>query len=481
MSRKWSKYQKKIFAFVESGEGNAVIEAVAGSGKTTTIVEGMSRIPAGKSSIFLAFNKSIAEELKKRGVNAKTFHSLCYSPVTRARNVRTVNDQKIRGLIDQLLGDSAWKYGAFLQRLVGLGKNCGIDALLPDTAEVWAQIIDHHDLELDHDDASEAFAIGFASQVLSMSNMVHDVDFDDLLYLAVKDGITLPKFDFVFVDEAQDTNAIQRAILKKILNKGARLVAVGDPAQAIYGFRGSDNNALDYILRDFGGIKLPLTVSYRCPTSVVAHAQQWVSHIEAAPNAPAGKVESKGLDWDAKDFVASDIVVCRTTQPLVSLAYEMMSKRIPVKILGRDIGRGLVALINKMKAKGVPALIEKLEAYTAREMERAIAKGKEGKADQISDKTSCVMFLIKTLDENNRTIPELIRVIENLFGDKANVTMLSTIHKAKGLEADRVYWLNSSACPSKWARQDWQRQQEMNLCYVATTRAKQELILIERE
>ena len=74
---------------------------------------------------------------------------------------------------------------------------------------------------------------------------------------------------------------------------------------------------------------------------------------------------------------------------------------------------------------------------------------------------------------------DLIRTIERLFEDKRGVTTLATIHKAKGLEANTVYWLNSSQCPSKYARQDWQKQQEANLCYVAATRAKRELVLIE--
>ena len=72
--------------------------------------------------------------------------------------------------------------------------------------------------------------------------------------------------------------------------------------------------------------------------------------------------------------------------------------------------------------------------------------------------------------------PNLFRA---LFAEGAGKVTLATIHKAKGLEAKRVFWLNSSDCPSKWARQEWQVQQEMNLCYVATTRAQEELVLIE--
>jgi superfamily I DNA/RNA helicase len=56
--------------------------------------------------------------------------------------------------------------------------------------------------------------------------------------------------------------------------------------------------------------------------------------------------------------------------------------------------------------------------------------------------------------------------------------MLSTIHKAKGLENDRIFFLCPELIPSKYATQPWQYEQEANLKYVAITRAKQELIYV---
>ena len=56
--------------------------------------------------------------------------------------------------------------------------------------------------------------------------------------------------------------------------------------------------------------------------------------------------------------------------------------------------------------------------------------------------------------------------------------MLSTIHKAKGLENERVFFLLPDIIPSKYATQPWQIEQEMNLKYVATTRAKHTLIKV---
>jgi hypothetical protein len=130
-TRVWSPLQQDIFDFVQSGHGNAIVEAVAGSGKSTTIVEALKRVKG--SSIFLAFNKSIADELKSRGVNARTFHSLTYTPVTQAKGVRAVEANKLRYLCDaKFKGDDMALYGAFACRLVGLARQLGVGCLVPD-------------------------------------------------------------------------------------------------------------------------------------------------------------------------------------------------------------------------------------------------------------------------------------------------------------------------------------------------------------
>ena len=482
MTRTWSNYQQAIFQFIETGTGNAIVEAVAGSGKSTTIIEGLNRIPKGATSIFLAFNKAIADELKEKGVNARTFHSLTYSPVTRFKNVRNVEMDKMRKLVQKhFTGDDVIMYGSFCQRLVGLAKQAGVGCLTDDTESNWMAMVDYHDLELESENASISRGVELARKLLQASNAAQEIDFDDMLYLAVKEGLSLPKFDFVFVDEAQDTNMIQRAILRKILKPSTRVIAVGDPAQAIYGFRGADSDSLDLIAREFNCKRLPLTVSYRCPTSVVEYAQRYVSHIEAAPNAPVGAVGDLSHSWTNKVFATNDLVVCRTTAPLISLGYSLLRDRIPARILGREIGNGLKSLINKLNAKGIDNLISKLDAWCEREVEKALAAEKLAKVQQIEDKADAVRCLIDGMPETNRTVPALLQVIDTLFSEGTNVVTLCTIHKAKGLEADNVFWLNASQCPSKWARQDWQKQQEINLCYVAVTRAKRSLTIIEEK
>jgi DNA helicase-2/ATP-dependent DNA helicase PcrA len=433
------------------------------------------------SHIFLAFNKSIATELSARGVNGRTFHSLTFSAVTRFKNTRNVNANKLRDIVNTYDGEVQRNYATFLTKLVGLARQAGIGAgLTPNVASEWMALAEHHDLEPDSDRGTVEAGVELAMELLADSNDSDEVDFDDLLYIAVKDGLTLPKFDFVFVDEAQDTNQIQRALIRKIMKPGTRLVAVGDPAQAIYGFRGADSNSLKLIADEFNCTQMPLTVSYRCPRAVVEHARQWVDHIEAAPGAPEGKVESLS-GWTNKVFAAGDLVVCRTTKPLVSLAYKLIRDRIACHVMGREIGQGLKSLVNRMRAKGLDALVNKLSDWVNREVERAVAKNDPAKAETVRDKFSCIMCIIEGLDEYSQTVPALLSVIDNLFNESNGGVKLSTIHKAKGLEAARVFWLNSSKCPAPWVKQAWQMDQEENLCYVATTRAKSELILIEEE
>lgn len=481
--QQWSKYQNVIFDFAVNATGNALVQAVAGSGKSTTIVEANARVKAqGVNTVLLAFNKAIADQLKAKGVNAKTFHSLTYSAVTRHVGCRDISTDKVKNLLRQhLSGDEFWLYWSFVARLVGLAKQIGIGIMKPNVEASWLEMMAHYDLEPDKESVDLGRALEIASDALHWSNNSPQVDFDDLLYIAVKDGLTLPKYDLVFVDEVQDTNPIQRAIIRKILTTEGRLIAVGDVAQAIYGFRGADSNSMDMIKKEFSCVELPLTVCYRCPTTVVEYASQWVPVIEARDNAPEGVVKNLGREWVLEQFEADDLILCRATKPLVAMAFRLMRVNKAVYIMGREIGQGLKSLIRKMDAKHLDELEERLIKWRDREIEKAVAKLEDTKAEGVHDKADTILFLMNNLKETERTLEALNRGIDFLFEEGAAKIILATIHKSKGLEANRVYWLNRSTCPAKWVRQEWQQRQELNLCYVAATRAKEELYFIEEK
>lgn len=477
-TRVWSPYQEDVFSFVAHGQGNAIVEAVAGSGKSTTIVEAMKL--AGMSSLFLAFNKSIADELKKRGVNARTFHSMTYSPVLRLVGANTVTQNKTQMV---MLNNSTEReymlYRNFVGKMIGLAKQMGVGCLVPDTDDVWLGLAAHHDVQPESEEADIGEGIELCSKVLTLCNQSNTVDFDDMLYLAVLRNVRLQAYDFVFVDEAQDTNAIQRALLHKVLTPSGRMVAVGDPAQAIYGFRGADSSSLANIAREFNAITLPLSISYRCSRAVVEYARKWVGHIEACDGAPEGEVVSLGQDWQPEDIGADDLVVCRKSAPLLSLAYKLARRRIPANIMGKDLGAGLSSIVRKTNAVTIDDLEGKLDTFFRREINKAEVKEDEQKVEALNDRWGMLRVIINNLPENNRTVDALLQEITTLFSPKINGIKLATIHKAKGLEADKVWWLGRDECPAKWAKRDWQKQQEVNLCYVAATRAKTTLVTFE--
>lgn len=198
--------------------------------------------------------------------------------------------------------------------------------------------------------------------------------------------------------------------------------------------------------------------------------------IEPYHNAPDGSVRTLSR-WDSSTIGAADAILCRNTAPLISAAFSLLRNHHPCRVLGRDIGQGLQALVKKMKATNLQDLDLKLDKYAAAKILDLERKGKDSMVASIKDKVEC----IKLFMENCKSVAETVATIDNLFNDKTNVTTLATIHKAKGLEWQNVYILNSWLMPSKYAIQPWQRQQEVNLIYVAITRSKLNLYYIDLE
>jgi ATP-dependent DNA helicase UvrD/PcrA len=489
-----SPLQQVILDWLTTSNGNAIIEARAGTGKTSTLVMLANEIPTSASATFLAFNKSIASELSAKlpsHVSASTFHALAFRAVGRALSSRNngcrvnVDANKCGNIFDALYGRDAIGARSAVLKLVSLMK---ASALLPGDAPdaILDDIIGHFDIEWDDDTIRQQDVCAMARETLAASNDdTLTVDFDDMLYFVVVYGVRLDTFDYVMVDEAQDTNKVQRVILRRLLRPDSRLIAVGDPAQAIYGFRGASHDSMDLIREEFSCTVLPLNVSYRCPSSVITLAQRYVPDIEARPNAPEGTVLYPDT-WKLAQFEPTDLLVCRNTAPLVQVAYRLLAARIPAKIMGREIGKGLTSLITKVAGKRttLDELPAKLLDYQEREVSRAMARKQEGKAQAVADKCEAILALIDSMTpvDRNRGVAGLVAIIDNMFSDNGGtMTTLATVHKAKGLEAPRVFILDPQRMPSKYARQPWQVQQEQNLIYVAITRALDTLVYLNVE
>jgi superfamily I DNA/RNA helicase len=484
----WSPQQAAFIDWAHNGSGSCVLIAVAGSGKTTTFLGAVAGM-AGKTAI-MAYNKKIGDEIARKLVdlgidwkqcNAGTVHSFGFKAIRKFSPNVKVDDKKVRTIFEQNMGTDH-PYGSIIIKLVSLAKQRAVGAIcgLHDYS-AWLDIITHFDLideELDMAGDAVDEIISLAQRTLKASNRSTGViDFDDMVYLPLVHPMRHFQYDNIIVDEAQDTNPARRELVKRLLRPGGRLMAVGDPRQAIYGFTGADNDSLDLIRRDFDAIEMPLTVTYRCPRAIVEFAHQWVSHIEAHESAIDGTVSQ--MAWDAlltAKPTSADAILCRNTKPLVQAAFALLRARIPCKIEGRDVAAQMVKLAQKWKsAKTIDAYEKRLDKFFADQSKKAEGVKLQMLEDMVST-MHVVMDQVKSTGGAHMT--QVVDAVNNLFADNVEgVVTLSTIHKSKGREWKNVYWLNrSSTCPSRYAKQAWEVAQEVNLCYVAATRAMENLI-----
>jgi DNA helicase-2/ATP-dependent DNA helicase PcrA len=492
-----------FFAWVEDpapAHKAAILEAVAGSGKTSTLIQATRRIPLTEKGIYVAFGKRVVDDIKgrlPRHIPASTMHSVGFRTVLAhfGKRVDSKPDtKKTYKLFDEFTrrDPRLVEYGATVAKLVAKAKAFGIVptdvpgtyGLIDDTPESWAELIEHFKIEPpNYDPAKMPTAIEIARNVLRLGLTFdkdhRSIDFDDHLYLVVAYRLPLTRYKWVLVDEAQDISPVQRAMLHTMIAmKTGRLVAVGDPAQAIFGFRGSDADSLNAIAREFNATPFPLSITYRCPTSVVALAQPYVPHLTAAADAPVGDVQTNvplsRLDAVGPDmWRPTDLVICRNNAPLVTLAYRLLKQRVACKVLGRDIGAGVKSLLKKIRAKDLPDLLARAEQYKIEQTAKLLAAGKDAQIEGLEDRVET----LKAFAVEARDLYSMEQAIDDLFAeDVTSMVTLSTVHKAKGAEAPRVIILDPKRMPSKGARQDWEIQQERNILYVAYTRAKETLI-----
>lgn len=467
-----SKYQQAIFNFIQHESGSAIIEAVAGSGKTTTIVNAV-RLFQDQDYIFLAFNKSIAEELKARGVHASTFHALCFAELnSRLAKRPKVESGKVRLLFNNFLSEEERSDYYDLPKLVSLAKNSAFQC--NESNEDWETLIEDHDLAFPNIDR----AIRLADRLLCLSNERLDIiDFDDMLYIPWLKNFSLRNYKTVFIDEAQDTNRLQLLLLQKLVN--GRLIAVGDQAQAIYGFRGAGMNSMTTISSMFSCTKLPLSISYRCPKRVVQEAQQYVPQIEAWEFAQTGTVER--IPWP-DTFPQGSAVICRLNRPLIALAFRLINQGVSIRYLGRDLSKTLKSIVKRLgSGVNIETLLARVEAERDTEIEKTEKKSR-GKVTYIEDLYGSLISILERIPGQEKA-NAANTFIDSIFKDSINASVtLSTVHKAKGSEWPVVFLLDADRyMPHPRAQEGWQLQQEYNMLYVAITRAKSALYYISSE
>ncbi len=373
-------------------------------------------------------------------------------------------------------------------KYVGHCKN----SLLDGTSEDISALADR--FTLNHVDK----ACEYVPQVLKRSidrtyNGALIIDYDDMLWLPHILDLRLDRSDIVMIDEAQDLNPAQHSLVLRAVGNG-RCLVIGDPQQSIYGFRGASLDSMN-VLSDMlsktgrGVVNLPLTLTRRCPKSHVAYVRKLLpeSVIEALPEAPEGTISELCIREFAATAKPNSLALCRNNAPNVSLAFQLLKAGRKAVILGRDFGEAILTLIDSLKAKSIPELIDKAETRRNKELDRLhkIAQKRgtdpsEYAVNEINDKIDCVV----AISENCKNVAEIRAKIEDLFKDidssgrPKDAVTFSTIHKAKGLESDDVYIIQPSLMPSSMAKRPDDIAQERNCMFVAYTRSKENMYLV---
>lgn len=517
---------------------HVIVIARAGTGKTTTLVEGLKLVKRLKTRLrpseqqeavwsqmrksssartvcFVAFNKSIATELQDRvpkGCDAMTMHSLGYKAVRKAFGKVRVNSFRTQDIISELLEtdvrslrrDKIEVLGG-TEKLVDLCKM----SLTEPTREGLAELASYYDVDL-NGSGPEVFAL--VPRVLERCKDVSAdrcISFADMIWLPVVLGLPLYRYDLLLVDEAQDLNCCQQELAQR---SGKRLILCGDPKQAIYGFAGADTESMSRLHKRLseesrGCVELPLTVTRRCGKAIVEEAKALVPDFAAHETTGEGSVKTVPYcseedvskppkdNCDYRSMVEKgDMILSRVNAPLTSECFKFLKQGRKARIIGRDFGQGLISTVRKLMKGYIPPqpqscegpapemleLQKRLEGWLYQEQQKEQNKRhpSETRLIALSDRHNCLMHFIA----ESCSVEDLIDRIDTIFTeakDNPEIT-LSSVHKAKGLEADRVFLLRTkdAPIPHPMARSDWAIKQEYNLLYVAITRARNELVYV---
>lgn len=481
-NRKWSEQQEAIFDWFKSGKGNLVVVARAGVGKTTTAIEAVGRAPESRI-LLAAFNKKIAEELKTRLTKgeAKTLHSVGFSIVMRNwRGVRL--DDKRGNVLAQRAADSMATDNSkapvevisLVQKLASKGKGMAPFANVSELAELAFQfsLVPSEGAE-ENGWTVQVIAAAARKAMTAALNFDGTLDFDDMVYVPVANRWVRGTYEMVVIDEAQDMNAAQLMLATKVCLPNGRIAVIGDDRQAIYAFRGADSGSLARMEQELKATKLGLTTTYRCPKAVVAIASKLVPDFQAADTAPEGSVEEIDYEKLAETAKPGSFVLSRKNAPLARTCLKLLRNGTRARIEGRDIGYTLVRIVRGIKARSIPEFLVKLDKWAVKQAARANGKNAEAKVEQIEDQRATLSYLA----EGMAGMAELTTRIEELFADtngSNQFVVCSSVHRAKGLEADTVYILRDTLYPG-----GRQNEEEQNIEYVAVTRAKNKLVWVD--
>ena len=493
------KYKQAVLDVYLTTNKNIVVSASPGTGKTTLIKVLASHTAPTKRALYAAFNKSIVEDVKggvPDFIDVSTIHSKSYGILRNNVKMRAkVNESKFFQLAHSVL-NLKWiklseeeekktkphlrsrklesKKHAYVYTVCELTNLIRLNLTELDAKSISA-LAERYGVDAGSKEVNDAIQLLTIASNLSLTADNASIDFTDMLYLTYKlvGAESYPKYDVIFVDEAQDVNPLQREIILRMLKPKGRLIVVGDPKQSIYSFQGSNLDSFNYFATMPKTVELPLSMTYRLPKAIVELANTIFEGLETA-NEQQGSVDTNGSLIDA---VSGDFVLCRNNLPLVEALISLLENGKKATIYGQELGERILSYSTSVDNVG------QLYTMLARKEEELRSKGVSNPKTHkgyvsIKEIVDIIAILEKTFGGMNKLNE---RVSELFTRDKTDGINLMTIHKSKGLEANRIYFLDKHLIPSKFAKTELDMYQEKCLEYVAITRAKNELIFCKSE
>ena len=506
-----SSFQLGIISWILSGSGNGCCNAVAGAGKSTTLLlvaktleESGFRPSSIKICVFGKANSLdlIAKFGRRWAASISTLHSAGWKLLIQYLQI----DSQKRGLLSEnkykiicqdlnlIIGRrskrSILKDREIIEntsdflKLIDLVRLCDVKV----TAENIIGLSRHYEIEKVHKPTDVAYWINRCLRIGEQQAINKErFDFVEQVWLPGHWNLGSEKwfrpYKFVLIDECQDLNRAQLNLVKILAGTSGRILSVGDPNQAVMGFAGADDNSYYNVVKETNAVELPLSICYRCPKSHIDLVKKEFAYIpiQAADNAIEGIIKQIEPDQIYKHIRDKDMIIGRKTAPLVGLCIRLIGRGKKAIVKGKKIGETLGKECDEIIK--LPGYIYKLfndylEQYRSIKINQYQGLDDE---EQLIETINDKLDAVQTIYESNpqvESIEELKIEIDKLFSDNNAPITLSTCHRAKGLEAERIFIYHPEHMPLKWRnQQDWQLQQEENLLYVALTRSKSELFI----
>lgn len=457
---------------------NILVQALAGAAKTATIVL-MSKALPDVEILCLAFNKKIAVEMNDRlpsNCRSSTLNALGHRIWGDAIGKRlNINTKKMYTITSDVINalpsaaqESAWKGFKEILSTVKEAKSAGyipeevLETRKKNRPNPLMDSFEFYEIcEFKLADWEQNLVDAILCNSIEQS-FDGEMDFDDQIYMPSCFRAAFPIYSLVMVDEAQDLSALNHRFLKRLARK--RLIAVGDPCQAIYGFRGAHEHSMQLMRDEFNMKKLTLTTSFRCPEAIVEHVRWRAPEMQSWDDHPAlGEIDIH-THWAIDDIPDNAVVICRNNAPLYKLAITFLKNGRPPKLAASDIGKALVGLMKKLG----PTNMLRDDAKT--EVKRWLqGKEKRSRAKRtFRDQAECMNIFL----DNTDTLGQAIHFAQSMLSYEGAVQFM-TGHKAKGLEFEQVYFLDEELVKHEG--------QDRNLRYVICTRATRKLSYVNSE